>query len=433
MFRHAGKYATAAGLLLATPLLVRLYTINPYLGLAPETYSATLTSHALARAHTIYLDEYFPHGQIPDDLAYAFPRRDGHIVSYEPLASPATFAPFFLRYRARAQWAGRLVWIGNHVAAEIAAGIVVLLGVWLLTLVHPTRAVLVAAIVALATSHRTINGAGLWTHTAAALWLVAGLFLWSHARRRPLVYYPAATTALGLATLCRASLLPAAALAVIDAWRATAPRRLPAAASAIAVTLVGTLALGVNWVVHGSLLGGRAEIVSGISTTHAVSSYFQFSPVHLLGLLVSPSRGMLVYTPVVLCALPGLVRSLRGQEAEPMRLIALAGIAIFVLHGFIATWWGGWVFGPRYMTDLLPFIALWLALSPLPRRGRGLAIGTFTATLLWSFGVQQLGTMTYPCSWNRTPVSVDQAHERLWDWHDTQLRRCLARLRPQRG
>jgi hypothetical protein len=413
-------------LLLATPLLVRIYTMNVALGLVPETHSATLTAHALARSGSIHLDEYFPHGRIPPDLEYAFPRRGGHIVGCEPLVSSMTFAPWFLPYRDSAIWKGKLVWIGNRIAAVIAAFTTVLLGAWLLTLVSFPRALAVTAIVALATSHRTITGAGLWTHTAAAPWLVAGLFLWSHARGRP-SFYPFATAALTLAAACRTVLAPVAILALADAWRTNRTRPAIVLFATAAVSLIAATALGFNWQVHGSWLGGRSDIVANIAATHAVTAYFDFSLMHLVGILFSPSRGLFIYSPVLLFALPGVVRAFGAESRGVLAMITLAGVATLAAHAFVATWWGGWVFGPRYMTDLLPFFALWLALAPLPRQRRALATAAFLVALLWSLGVQQLGALTYPCDWNATPIPIDRAPARLWDWRDSQLARCATR------
>jgi hypothetical protein len=113
-------------------------------------------------------------------------------------------------------------------------------------------------------------------------------------------------------------------------------------------------------------------------------------------------------------------------------MISVAGILVFVLYGFVATWWGGWVFGPRYMTDMLPFFALWLARTPLPRRGRVVAAALFVATLGWSAWVQELGVRAYPCGWDANPVSVDRAPGRLWRWHDTEIARCRAALSQRR-
>jgi hypothetical protein len=108
--------------------------------------------------------------------------------------------------------------------------------------------------------------------------------------------------------------------------------------------------------------------------------------------------------------------------------MSVAGITMFVLYGVITTWWGGWVFGPRYMTDLLPFMALWLARAPLPQRGRVVAGLFFAVTLAWSSWVQELGVRAYPCGWDSSPTNIDQTPARLWSWRDTEIERCWTAL-----
>ena len=109
--------------------------------------------------------------------------------------------------------------------------------------------------------------------------------------------------------------------------------------------------------------------------------------------------------------------------------MSLAGVLVFVLYGLVTTWWGGWVFGPRFMTDLLPFFALWLARAPVPRRGRVPLALAFAVALGWSIGVYELGVRTYPCGWDSSPISIDLSPARLWRLHDTELGRCWAVLR----
>jgi len=119
--------------------------------------------------------------------------------------------------------------------------------------------------------------------------------------------------------------------------------------------------------------------------------------------------------------------SARDEVRGPMRL--LLGVTTFVLYGFITTWWGGWVFGPRYMTDLLPFMALWLVRTPLPRRARPAVALAFVAALAWSLWVPELGVRSYPCGWDAHPANIDRAPERLWRLHDTEIARCWSTLR----
>src|SRR6185503_6245396 len=145
-----------------------------------------------------------------------------------------------------------------------------------------------------------------------------------------------------------------------------------------------------------SFLGGRAAIVANIARTHDVPSYFHFTPWTWAALLAAPSRGLFVYSPVLLFALPGLVHTLRASSPPTERLMSLAGVLVFVLYGFVATWWGGWVFGPRYMADMLPFFAFWLARTPLPHRGRVPLALLFVLALAWSIAVHEVGVRAYP-------------------------------------
>ena len=45
-----------------------------------------------------------------------------------------------------------------------------------------------------------------------------------------------------------------------------------------------------------------------------------------------------------------------------------------------------------------------------------------------SFYVHFLGAVYYPSGWNDTPVSIDEAPERAWDYRDTQIGRLSRKL-----
>ena len=428
MAASSGRRAAVLLLLLAlSPLLARFYAQNERLGSLPETISAGVTAHAVVHAGTLDIAPYYPPADVPGGRLYSVRPVGDRLYSMQFVASSLTFAPLFLPWRDLPAEGFRLRWrVFLAVAARLATLTVLLLAAWLLTLVSIPRALAVTAVVALATPMRTIDAAGLWEHTSAALWLVAGLGLWSGTTRRPWLH-PLAGAALAMATACRPNLLPAALVVVWSAKRA-GRRGTIAVATATTVVTLGGLALFANWYLYGTLLGGRESIVASITHTHAVGSYFRFSPWNLIGLLFAPSRGLFLYSPVLLFALPGLVRSLSASAPPAERLITVAGVLVFVLYGFVATWWAGWGFGPRYMTDLLPFFALWLARTPLPARPT-LTAPAFALALSWSLGVYELGVRTYPCRWDSAPINVDQAPERLWNWGDTEIARCWRALR----
>ena len=423
-----GLSSAAGALLLAASafLLVPLYTGNPALGFAWETASAGLAAHSLAREGDLSVREYFPAASRGDTIGYALRWRDDGLYSIEPLASILTFTPFFVPHRATWPLARKPDPVHNLVAAQIATLTLIAMGLWLANVASLPRALLVVGIIALATPHRTIVASGLWQHTSGTLWLTLGLLAFGLAPRRRWLY-PVAGAALALATACRPVLVPASLLLVLAATRDARGRPGPAVASAAIVAALGGVALFANWTLHGSLLGGRVDFVGSPERFADVSSYFSFSPVHWAGLLVSPNRGLFVFSPVLLFALPGLVRSLRADAPPTHRWISLSGLAIFGLYGFIATWWAGSVYGPRYMTDLLPFFAFWMARTPLPQRGRAVLGALFATAVLASAAVQSVGARAYPCGWNAFPAELDRAPERVWSWRDTQIRRCARR------
>lgn len=427
----AGLRSAVGALLLAASafLLVPLYTGNPALGFAWETTSAGLAARSLARSGDLGVEEFFPLASPGDDITYALRWQGERLYSMEPVASIATFAPFFLGGPRTPPAPRRPEPFYNRVAAWVAASTAAVLLLWLRSVASLPRALVAVSVIALGTSHRSIAGAGLWTHSSGTLWLALGLFAWTRAPRHSGLY-PVGALALALATACRPILAPTLGLLVVDAWlvtRLSRARAVRAVAATAVAAGVGALSLYANWFTHDSLLGGRAQFVGDPTHYHAVSHYFGFSPVHLAGLLVAPSRGLFVFSPVLLFAIPGLFECLRRGAPRAERLLSLGGVSAFLLYGFFTTWWAGSVYGPRYMTDLLPFFALWLARTPLPRRGRAAWAALFAAALLWSAGVQEVGARAYPCGWNSFPVEVDRAPARVWGWRDTQIRRCALR------
>ena len=80
----------------------------------------------------------------------------------------------------------------------------------------------------------------------------------------------------------------------------------------------------------------------------------------ILGQLLSPGRGLLLYAPVLLLALPAAPALWRRHRAEA--LLAW-GIILFhlLLYGKWFMWHGGYAWGPRFMVPAVPFLVIALA------------------------------------------------------------------------
>jgi hypothetical protein len=110
-----------------------------------------------------------------------------------------------------------------------------------------------------------------------------------------------------------------------------------------------------------------------------------------------------------------------------LRYVSLAAISILLTYSKFIAWWGGHGFGPRYLTDAMPFFGLLFApgLLPLVERGSRARVAKMavTAALVYSVFIQAVGAFCWPESWtlNQNPPY----RYRLWDWRDSQIESCI--------
>jgi hypothetical protein len=151
--------------------------------------------------------------------------------------------------------------------------------------------------------------------------------------------------------------------------------------------------------------------------------------------LVSPARGLLVWSPVVVLAAVAMVVALRRRTASWFDLVLTAWVLVHLVAVSVLRdhWWAGWSVGPRFLADVLP--ALFVLLAPFVasvvdqvRAGaRPLPVAVLgVVVVLSAWGVfvnTRAGLRQSVQEWNRTPVSVDLDTGRVWDWSDPQFLR----------
>jgi hypothetical protein len=177
---------------------------------------------------------------------------------------------------------------------------------------------------------------------------------------------------------------------------------------------------------YGNPLGALPLTQELNARIHGTGDSFGWSAEGLLGLLFSPSRGLLIFSPVILVAAAGVRQAWHEGWRSPLRWCGLALVAQYLLYGSYAVWWGGHTFGPRYLLETLP-LAVPLASVALQRVGtfRRFAAG---AALAWSVVVAATGAFCYPHdAWNIAPSDIDRDHRRLWALTDNQIVRCWRR------
>src|SRR5581483_8791416 len=111
------------------------------------------------------------------------------------------------------------------------------------------------------------------------------------------------------------------------------------------------------------------------------------------GLLVSPARGLLVFSPFLVFVPVGLIQRLRAPSTKGLAVVlSLAAAAQLLLYSQ-ADWRAGVSWGPRWLTDLLP-ILVWM-LAPAPLVLRPLARGLLILAMGASVAVQAIGAFWY--------------------------------------
>jgi hypothetical protein len=122
--------------------------------------------------------------------------------------------------------------------------------------------------------------------------------------------------------------------------------------------------------------------------------------------------------------LPATARRIRPHSMVAWLLLGL--IPYFLMLSTYSVWWAGHSFGPRYWIDAVPLFAILLGftLDWAWERCRPLVL-VFAVAIAWSIALQAIGAFYFPSSWNLGPPNVDLHHERLWDWRDNELARCL--------
>ena len=151
----------------------------------------------------------------------------------------------------------------------------------------------------------------------------------------------------------------------------------------------------------------------------------------LSGTMISPARGLLVYSPFAALAMLGLVWRPRLLEAA----CALVVLATWVSVANTEDWPGGWSYGPRLLVDTFPFLVVLLApVADAVTRSRrtwsrttAVLAGVLAVMFAWAVFVNARGALSWSTQvWNVRPIgaSWDREPWRFFDWGDPQFLRA---------
>lgn len=348
------------------------------------------------------------------------PGPNDHVCSVFPPGMGFLALPFFLPFvlaGANALDLAMLLRVGHMAAAFYEVLAALLLWAVLRRFVSERWSLALVLLYFLGTSVRTVSSQALWQH--AGVHLAVAVALWIVLVERPLSLVRAALAGfvLGLGGVVRQT---TAILSVgIAGPRWPAPRWYgPRPVLAVLLALLGAAAglvplFAFNWLVFGS------PFEQGYGTKPFDGSILE----GLAGLLVSPSRGLFVYEPWSVFALVSLalVTFRAGHIADRLGTLFAVWLLVLLLYATYAEWWGGRVFGPRFLDDLAPLLVAglgWGIANGLLQRAWMRAL--FWIAAGWSWLIFNAAALVYDQSWDTIPVNVNDDPSRLFSWSDPQ-------------
>lgn len=394
-------------LLLAFSLVI--FANNRYTGSDPR--ATLLVSDTILKTRSIKLDHYG--ADIIGRYGSAIQQHEnGHWYYFFPIGTSIASVPFV----ALADLFGfDVVTSEPMIQIAIASITSVLTLIFLISLARlflsPINALAVASIFWFGTSLASTCGTALWSHNFATLFALISVYLVVKATRcdQPRLWALIAVS-LFLAYLCRptmAILAPFVLLYFFTYFRS--------AAFKAGLMLAGLLGLFVAFSLHefGQFLPNyyNANRLGDGDVQEA-----------LVGNLVSPARGLLIYSPFIL-----VVWICYGYSEKEWKLnssLLLIGLVWPLFHlaaiSSYQQWWAGGSYGARLMTDVMPGLFL-LTLYTWPTTGKTAfqKVGIMTLALSSVFAIlvnsgQGLFNR-YTFLWNSEP-SIDQYPEYLFDW-----------------
>ncbi len=362
------------------------------------------------------LDEYKQ--LLEDNDYYQIEVINGHYYSRFPIGPSVIAVPFVLFYNFFRNFDESIkTTIPSNFEAGISSVIVALTAVFifLVTRISIKRvfyAAMPALLFAFCTSAWSIAGLALWQHTPSILMLTIALYFILLEKTKPgIIQYASIPLAFSYVVRPTNSIsIILLTLYIVIQYRKYLIRY-----------LLWSLVIAIPFIVFNLAVYG--SFLSNYYQPNRLGSN-QNILVALAGNLISPSRGLIIFSPVLLFAILGIWLKIKSRQFERLDYFI---IGIIVFHWFtISTfdpWWAGHTFGPRFFTDLIPYfiyfiIPVFSFLAEQRSAWNPVIISVLVITATFSLFVQHRGaTCEQVQDWNVHP-NIGDNQQRLWDWGD---------------
>jgi Dolichyl-phosphate-mannose-protein mannosyltransferase len=410
-----------ASMRLRSPLLlflaiVFIYNLNGRAIGAGDTIPASYLPLSILRTFNFDLDE-FPF-LYESGLPWFLQRIKGHIVStYPPWAGVLALPVYLLPVVGGLSPQSPLIHDLEKLSASLITALsVVLLFFALRRLTNEKNAWFIAIVYAFGTSSFSTSSQALWQHGPSQLFLALTIYWLVRGLEEPR-WSAYAGFALAVAIICR----PVNGLIALPIGAYMLQKRRDQLMGFL-LAAFPPLLLFMAYNIHyfGSLFttGFIARAVSP-SSFWKESSHLLSTPLHegLVAVLISPSRGLFIYSPILLVSFVGMIMVWKTPKQTLLKCLSLAPLPIILLTAKWINWWGGGSYGPRLLADITPILCLFLYPAFEWMRSRLFFKYIIACLLVLSIGLHGLRVFGGG-DWNGHP-NIDYHPERLWSWVDS--------------
>ncbi len=403
--------------------LFALYFSNNSYVISGDAIPTTLLPWAILEEHTVVLDNFTGYIITQWENHYFVVLKQDHLISFYPIVAAILALPFYLPAYVIITLSGRPVvdftdsfifttgYCMKFAAATMTVLSVVVLYLLLKKLFDDRWAFILAVVYGVCTSAWTISSQSLWQHGPAQLLIICCYFLILRNIERP-----ANVNVLGIGALSALAFFnrPTDGILLIPAIYYVLKEKRWLAIPAFLIVAAPFMAY--NQYYFGSMLGGYSNAVgthiftmlaaaplivqASAALTNAAHMTAGIGDIGYIGEIIKRYMDFIVllltFTPIALLAVPGIINLIRQKKLTGIRLdiqmtILLSLLAYTLFFGLI-NFSSGWGYGPRYWSDAMPVIMIFIGWS---KSESTLYKVVFVGLALISFAIQAYGAYVY--------------------------------------
>lgn len=397
-------------------------------GSSTDTIIATLLPVSIIRGNGFDLGKIYPvaYKLLPSKVStngfpYYVIKENGHLISAFPVfsslaATPIYFFPVIFKNITLdnlEDYTNLILILGKISASIFSAVSVAFVFLSAKEFLNSKMALLLTVLYGLGTSTLSISSQSLWQHAASQMFLACCMYLLIKGQKNQR-FLPTCGLFLGFAALSRFPNLIIALFFFVYIFLFQRKAILSFIKYSVPPFLFFVW-YQINY--SGNLFFHGYEAVGEIANFN--NSFLK----GLTGLLIAPSKGLFIYSPIFIFSIWGIIISWKKN----LRILMFFSVLIVAYMSFVAKWsaWhGGWSYGPRMLADVTPFLAILLV--PILKERKILSNSfhksAFIVAVSLSVYIHLLGVTVGNFSWYSLQtrfLTLDQAHQAafLWNWN----------------